>query len=97
MQATWDISHKDVLHDASTIIHNAIVNVYKNSDRMPLLPTVEDLDHNACEEMIPDELKRVMNIIVHGEEKLDMSQSYRKVLLSISQDICRDAPILQYK
>ena len=77
----------DRYQDVALLLHQAIYNSFKESEPLPWPPTVEDLNVNSLDEVLPSELETFLNYVVSGDAKMDKGDKMKQIVLSVGQVI----------
>lgn len=77
----------DRYQDVALLLRQVIYNAFKESEPLPWPPTVEDLNVNSLDEVLPSELETFLNYVVSGDAKKDKGDKMKRIVLSIGQVI----------
>lgn len=86
MQGVFLLGTKDVILEAVVCLRNTTITDFEESEDLRWLPTAKSLD--TTNSILPDELKKVLKLVVSGKVE-DTSVQVNRVVNSIGQDICR--------
>uniref|UniRef100_UPI00358F0AAA uncharacterized protein n=1 Tax=Myxine glutinosa TaxID=7769 RepID=UPI00358F0AAA len=85
------------LKDAPLYLRQVIQKAFKESADLPWLPTADELDKQAGEEL-PEDLKWFLNLVLSGcDPEVEKCERKRQRFYSIGQDLCRAVTNGQWK
>ena len=95
----FELASTNEIKDVALTLHSIIQKAFKESEDLPWPPTVHDLNALKMDELFPSELVEFMAVLLNGtsETSGEMSEKNRRLVYSITQDVCRCVTNGQWK
>ncbi len=84
----YELGNKDLIKEVGCYMHNLIAQAYDTSGDIVWPPTAKYLE--SIEDIVPHQLQTFMNYVISGKST-NQTPKVNRLVLSISQDICRAA------
>ena len=83
----YRLGSNDKYEEVAMLLRVVIQEAFKKSKSLPWPPTVDDLDIDPSESLLPSELMQFLNLFITGEADTERSDKDRRIVLSIGQVI----------
>ena len=89
VKCAYRLGSIDKLADVAFLVCGLIQGAYQESEELPWPPTADDMTIKS-DQLLPKELIKFLNLVMNGKPEVgDKCEKTRRLVLSISQDLCR--------
>ena len=81
----YRLGSRDKYYEIAMLLCGVIQQAFNKSKPLARPPTVDDLDIDPSESLLPSELMQFLNLIITGEADTERSDKDRRIVLSIGQ------------
>jgi hypothetical protein len=84
----YTLGSTDKYRDIALLLRQKILKAFRESKDLPWPPTTDDMEL-CSENLLPPELIRFLTMVMTGEEDVEISEKFERLVFSIGQDLCR--------